>query len=112
MNLHRKKSKSKAFWKHGRESVEARRARLTAARRVKDRLKKRILKKHANPTPEMRAEKAEKDKEAALKLFKKWLDSPAVTGFVMGKNYNSHYGLPWHLKHALTELGDDLKHGT
>lgn len=98
----RKTSKSKTFWKYGSETREQRRARLNATKDHAKRRARKLLHVKPNETPELKAARAEQEKAAALKLFRKWLDSKDVTDFA--RENRGRYGLIFWLKDALSDI--------
>ncbi len=71
--------------------------------------KKRARAKYATPkeTPELKAAEAVRAKEAARKLFERFLEGPRVTKF-LAKGQHRRYGLTWWVKGWLDELGKEM----
>lgn len=75
-------SKSGQPWRHDpTETAEQRRARRHATKAAARRRRRKLAYMDPGDTPELRAARAQRAKAAALKLFKKWLETRAVTEF-------------------------------
>lgn len=79
MNTQRNRSKAKRFWPYGSETRADALARIHATK--KNSKKKRLRAKYAKPkdAPDLKAERVTQAREAARRVFERWLLSPNVT---------------------------------